>query len=77
MPPYDERERTEHQYVCEQCGRAGYEWPTELLANEVECMACVELRRRVARREAEWILWKAMVKLGRLPDPFAPAIASR
>lgn len=54
---------------CERCGRMGYE--RHGFPDEPECERCLPLRVRVGRDEAAWLLHFAMVKLGRLPDPFS------
>jgi hypothetical protein len=57
--------------VCEKCGRVGYDPLRPQWKDDEQCYVCLPTRERVMWQEIEWILYEAMVKLGRLPDPYA------
>lgn len=68
--PYDLNDTREFYSICEHCGRAGHEGRGPQFDGDKECERCYPLRERVAWREIGWKLHFAMVRLGRLPNPW-------
>ena len=65
--------RCEFYSICEVCGRTGHEPIAPSWVGDAQCDTCQPIRVRVNRREAGFILERAMIKAGRLPDPYRGA----